>query len=290
MQELDIEYHKKLQIEKDIKSKHLKDNIEGIEKEFNIQLLNEKPYFTAIAVDFSRKPSSTSIISQTNYFESVELFTNLRLNDKSYSFNKIIRNEDVEYFTLPHLREELSYEDELIKYMIEYTSKIIQFVRRIQKQNNFFKPSFKTKKTAEDAKKEAEVNEMNRKITLLFVEIEPHILENILEGLSDIIGDDPSDVQCMFDTLFSPRGNEAYKRVNLLTPNLDGSCDCEIEIIIFNPTPSNAQGILDDIVKNCQLEQRMVNIFMQIKQDLPASEQAKYEKETAGKLDTILPF
>lgn len=225
MQELDIEYHKKLQIEKDIKSKHLKDNIEGIEKEFNIQLLNEKPYFTAIAVDFSRKPSSTSIISQTNYFESVELFTNLRLNDKCYSFNKIIRNEDVEYFTLPHLREELSYEDELIKYMIEYTSKIIQFVRRIQKQNNFFKPSFKTKKTAEDAKKEAEVNEMNRKITLLFVEIEPHILENILEGLSDIIGDDPSDVQCMFDTLFSPSGNETYKRVNLLTPNLDGSCD-----------------------------------------------------------------
>jgi hypothetical protein len=34
----------------------------------------------------------------------------------------------------------------------------------------------------------------------------------------------------------------------------------------------------------------MVNIFMQIKQDIPASEQAKYEKETAGKLDTILPF
>lgn len=68
-------------------------------------------------------------------------------------------------------------------------------MRREQKDSSFFKGSFRTKKTAEDAKKQAEVNEMNRKITLIFAEVDPEVLENVLESLSDLIGDNPSDVR-----------------------------------------------------------------------------------------------
>ena len=283
-------------IEKELKNKILKENIEGIEKEYNlslenqlnIQILNEKPYLTAIAVDFNKSPSwsSENISAQNHYFETVELFSQLKINDKDYKFNKVIRNEEIEYFTLPHLRHQLGFKNELIKYMIEYISYILQFVRRIQEPNWFYKGSFKEKKPDEEIKKEMEINLMNRKITIMFVKMESDVLESVLEGLRDIIGDNLEDVNTMWEHLLSSIDCESVNRVNLLTPNLDGSCDWEVEIIIMNPSSSNFQNTIESVYKNWQENKRMINIFVNVDQNESIIEQ----KRTSEILDIAIPY
>lgn len=225
--------YQKLLAEKELKTKHLREYMNETERELkhtidnqiNIQILNEKPYFTIIAVELDRKPakSSESIEAQNHYFETVELFTGLKISEKEYTFSKVLRNEEIDYFTPPHLRHQLSYREELAKYLIEYLSQVIQFVRRIQRQNNFYKGSFKNKKPEEELKKELEMNEMNRKLTIMFLAVDQFLLAQVLEGLSGIIGDNLEDVQIMIDHLLSPIGLGGINRVNLLTPNLDGS-------------------------------------------------------------------
>ena len=283
-------------VERDLKNKILKENIEGIEKEYklslenqlNIQILNEKPYITAISVDFDKVPSysTENISAQNHYFETVELFSQLKINDKDYKFNKVIRNEEIEYFTLPHLRHKLGFKNELVKYMIEYITHILQFIRRIQEPNCFYKGSFKDKKPDEEIKKETEINLMNRKITIIFMNMNHTVLEAILDGLQGIIGDNQEDVNTMLEHLLSPLTGSSINRVNLLTPNLDGSWDWEVEIIVINPNPSSLQEIMDDVIKSCQEKKRMVNLFIDVDQNGSAEEQ----RNTSEILDLTIPY
>lgn len=108
--------------------------------------------------------------------------------------------------------------------MISYLTKIIEFVRRItqpkNKQNNF-----REKPSKEEKNKEKQVNEMNRKITLLFLDFSHELLTEILEGIAHIIGDTPEEVKYMLEELSSAYQEGEVGRINLQTPNLDGSYD-----------------------------------------------------------------
>lgn len=281
--------------EKDLKNKILKENIEGLEKEYklalenqlNIQVLNEKPYLTAISVDFDKVPSysTENISAQNNYFETVELFSQLKIDEKDYKFNKVIRNEEIEYFIQPHLRHQLGFRKELVKYMIEYITWILQFIRRIQQPNSFYKGSFKDTKPDEEIKKEMEINLMNRKITIIFMNMDHSILEAILDGLHGIIGDNSEDVTVMIEHLLSPLTG-GINRVNLLTPNLDGSWDWEVEIIVTNPRPASVEEIMESVIKNCQDNKRMVNLFINV----DPNETPEGQKKTAEILDLAIPY
>ena len=53
----------------------------------------------------------------------------MKIGEKTYCFDKILRNEEIEYFTLPYLRSQLNYKEGLEKYMIEYLTSIIKGIR-----------------------------------------------------------------------------------------------------------------------------------------------------------------
>jgi hypothetical protein len=146
-----------LEKEKESKCEMLDNNIQGVIKELdltidtqlNCQILNEKPYFTAIAVNFDQKPpKETDAFTDTKqcYLQTVELFTQMNINKDDYIFDKVIRNEEIEYFTLPDQRSKISYRSELINYLIKHISTVLKFVRRIQKPSNFFKSTFEQTK------------------------------------------------------------------------------------------------------------------------------------------------
>jgi len=224
---------------------HIIDNIEEVEKQFreerinsideeldealqsqlNIQLLTGKPYFSALAIDLAKSPADACQDSQSHYFETVEKCTTLNINEKKFKFDKVLLNQEIDYFTYPHLKSEVSYAEETSRYMVIYLTKILGHVRRIQEPSNFYKGSFKTKRSEEDAKNEKALNEKDRKITLIFSELQHFLLENILTGVSYLLSSTPSDAQQMVTSLLSPMQPNEIKRVNLLTTNLDGSCD-----------------------------------------------------------------
>jgi hypothetical protein len=198
---------------------------EALQSQLNIQLLTGKPYFSALAIDLAKSPADACQDSQSHYFETVEKCTTLNINEKKFKFDKVLLNQEIDYFTYPHLKSEVSYAEETSRYMVIYLTKILGHVRRIQEPSNFYKGSFKTKRSEEDAKNEKALNEKDRKITLIFSELQHFLLENILTGVSYLLSSTPSDAQQMVTSLLSPMQPNEIKRVNLLTTNLDGSCD-----------------------------------------------------------------
>jgi hypothetical protein len=109
--------------------------------------------------------------------------------------------------------------------MINYISKILTHVRRPTQPSNFFKGSFKAKTAEEENKQEMVENEMNRRITILFAELHPDLLLSIMDGISDVMSSNPSDVRQMVETIVSLTEENEIKRVNLLTTNLDDTVD-----------------------------------------------------------------
>jgi hypothetical protein len=169
-------------------------------------------------LDHEKDPTKNSISAQTHYFETIDLFTVLKVGSESFKFSKVLRNDELDYFTLPFERGTLSYAQELAKYMSSYMQKLVQFVRRIQK-NVSYKPTFKRKVEYEETKKDKKVNALNRKISIVFAGFSDEALLAILEPIKQVLGDETEDVSQMLDILTT----SSPKRVNLLTANLDGS-------------------------------------------------------------------
>ena len=109
----EVQYSKILE-EKSLNNIILYDNVNNIDNELNkifeyqlnCQLLKEKPYVTCIAVDYSTVQSTSSQVSTCtntydNYFESVEKYTSLMLNHELYTVDKILTNDELDYFTVP---------------------------------------------------------------------------------------------------------------------------------------------------------------------------------------------
>lgn len=72
-----------------------------LDTNLNIQILNEKPYITALCLDPPSKlviGSKSASASQADYLESVEKFTTLKIDKNEYKFDKIINNEEIDYF------------------------------------------------------------------------------------------------------------------------------------------------------------------------------------------------
>lgn len=74
-----------------------------LEYQLNCQLLNEKPYLVGIAVDYNKIMESYEEDSKSNdlyrnYFETVERHTTLKLNKSYHKFDKLIVNNELEYF------------------------------------------------------------------------------------------------------------------------------------------------------------------------------------------------
>lgn len=61
-------------------------------------------------------------------------------------------------------------------------------------------------------------------------------------------------------------------------------------MIIFDPIPSDASFIMEELIKTCHDTQRMVNVFMNIRQDLEGDAKLEYEEDTSKNLDAIVPF
>mmetsp|Transcript_10188 Transcript_10188/g.8995 ORF Transcript_10188/g.8995 Transcript_10188/m.8995 type:complete len:85 (-) Transcript_10188:553-807(-) len=57
------------------------------------------------------------------------MFTTLNMNKKCYTVNKILLREEIEYFTLPYLRQKLNFSEGLDKYIVEYLTTIIKVAR-----------------------------------------------------------------------------------------------------------------------------------------------------------------
>jgi hypothetical protein len=212
-EEKDIEYQSIL-AKKDFKKHQLRENLSEIQKEFdhaleiqlNIQLLSEKPYTTAICFDPLQAPCEETL--KTHYFSTMEnKFTSLKLNSKTFKFNKILQNSEIAYFKPPF---KTSDADDLPIYLTVTLQKLVKFIRRI------YEPSKSTFKKKSGGK----VNSMNRKLTVIFVDFSQEVLQQVMYGIQEVLGE-PDDVQLMIATIL---GDE-NRKVNLLTPNFDGSCD-----------------------------------------------------------------
>ena len=120
-----------------------------------------------------------------NYFETVEKFTQLKINNDDYVFDKVIVNEEMEYFTLPFEQENLNYREKLIYYLKTYLKNIIMFIRRNQKDTRDSKASTEAKISRKSREMKNRINNMNRKLTLILIEIDLDILKEVLRSLEN---------------------------------------------------------------------------------------------------------
>ena len=286
----------------DLKRKAWKEQIDTINKDFNhaldnqlnIQILNEKPYMVGIQVDAVKKytTGSSKTQSQTDYFESVDKFTKITIDGKDYEFDKIIWNDEINYFKTDSITKSntdacIDYKQELCDYLIKYLSCIIKFIRRIQKHSNFFKESLQSSKSNGVNKNEQQANQMNRKITFVFVQLEHTVLQTVLQGVQDIIGDDQDNVHKMFEDLLEVDSCEEIKRANLLTPNFDGSFDWEIEIISIKSASSDIQKITRKLVQEWKEQERMMNVFIDIKNTNDLDQDNDYKNDLKDTLNAL---
>ena len=207
----------------------------------------------------------------------------MKIGDKSYSFDKILRNEEIEYFTLPYLRSQLNYKEGLEKYMIEYLTSIIkgirisnngkrtqslfepdkeyssivgggsQWVRKNQKSMMAPRGSITVKN-----KEETKVSEIIKNATFVFIDWE---LNNIIDGLSKHFGDDYELIHKNFELL---KNKQNSSEAIFEWFNEEGVSDLEIKIISFNSSfslgndPKNSQNIISSI-KDTLSELKVLN-------------------------------
>lgn len=192
-EEKDLEYQSIL-AKRDFKKHQLRENLSEIEKEFNhalevqlnIQLLSEKPYTTAICFNPSQAPCEEP--SKAHYFSSVEnKFTSLKLSSKTFKFNKILQNSEIAYFKPPFKASDAS---DLPAYLTSTLLNLAKFIRRI------YEPC----KSTFQKKSGSKVNSMNRKLTVILVDLAKDVLQQVLLGIEQVLGE-PEDVQLMITTL-----------------------------------------------------------------------------------------
>ena len=297
----EVQYSKILE-EKSLNNIILYDNVNNIDNELNkifeyqlnCQLLKEKPYVTCIAVDYSTVQSTSSQVSTCtntydNYFESVEKYTSLMLNHELYTVDKILTNDELDYFTVPC--DNVNYKELLWKHLFLNLSKVINFVRRVQAQKNFVTTSFKPKKKASQENNLKQIiNNMNRKLTLLFLEFEEDLLHQVVRSIKPTLWNEENESDDMIQDLIDPDTQDNLKSVNFVTTNLDDTIECEIQIVVMSIIPNNFEGILQDLIAQWKIDQSMVNIFMQVHQNVPDDMKEAYDSATADKLEIITKY
>lgn len=97
--------------------------------ELNCQILSQKPYFTVIAVDFDKLPAGAEQ-RPTHYFDAVEQYSRVRVGPASFSVDKVLLNDEIEYFTAPHELAKINYRQRVCDHLSAQLSKVVAFVRR----------------------------------------------------------------------------------------------------------------------------------------------------------------